>query len=215
MSKSLIKHWIIMADMIDSAHQTGNVVKELNHITDLINDKFKSEILSPLTITLGDEFQGIAKGLNQSMKILFEIEELIIKHSYNFKLRYVLHYGLIESPINRENAHKMYGEGLTRSREVISSKKKTKERFQVLIDNSNLETILNNQLFVIQALIDNWKNKDFKFVIKFLETGDYRSLMEIKGYSNRSGAWKKVKSLDLESYIRLKDSILISSQLYV
>lgn len=39
------------------------------------NKTFHNELLSPLTITLGDEFQGLSASLSDSMDILLFLEE--------------------------------------------------------------------------------------------------------------------------------------------
>ena len=62
-------------------------------------------LISPITITLGDEFQGIVESLEQGITIIFDLERVLSSEDYPFQLRYALGYGHILTPINSEIAH--------------------------------------------------------------------------------------------------------------
>ena len=55
------RHYIIMADIISSRtiDKKEDFMGQFKALTSLANKRFKDSIVSPLTITLGDEFQGI------------------------------------------------------------------------------------------------------------------------------------------------------------
>ena len=66
-----MKNYILMCDIIESRKLDQILV--INHFkkcTKYINQKYSNSLLSPLTITLCDEFQGIVKKLDDTIKIL-------------------------------------------------------------------------------------------------------------------------------------------------
>src|ERR1700712_2907163 len=94
---------ILMADIIGSqTAEQGQLIADFKELVADINTKNKDLILSPLTITLGDEFQGIIKNIAGAINIVLDLEEEIIRRNATFKLRYVIVEGLIETPINTE-----------------------------------------------------------------------------------------------------------------
>lgn len=81
------------------------------------------EILSPLTVSLGDEFQGVIKDMTSCFRIVFSLEEFIVEHSLSLKLRYVVNFGDIDTQISDRVAYGMLGKGLSDARELLNSLK--------------------------------------------------------------------------------------------
>lgn len=201
-----MKHYILMCDIIGSGK--SNQVLLLDHFkkcTKFINQKYSDSLLSPLTITLGDEFQGVVKNINDSIKIVIEIEEFIIKNNFNIKLRYIVNYGTIDTKINHKVAYEMMGEGLTNARVMINNMKKSSIRFKIKTDDNEITNIINNSLIIYQHIIDNWNiAKDYKLISNFLKFKDYKIVAEnLK--KERSLIWKREKSLNLSSYYAVKE----------
>src|ERR1700679_127228 len=109
-----------MADIINSREADQLLLmNNFGEVVSAINVSNKENLLSPLTITLGDEFQGITKGLKEAISVILNIEENIIITGNTFKLRYVIVEGAIDTPINSSIAYGMLGDGLTRARKHI------------------------------------------------------------------------------------------------
>src|SRR2546421_13076826 len=97
---------ILMADIVESSKmEPGQLMADFKKVVELINEKHVKNILSPLTITLGDEFQGVINGAEAALQVIFNIEEELLKLTKPFKMRYVLVEGKIDTPLNRKNAH--------------------------------------------------------------------------------------------------------------
>lgn len=204
-----MKRYILMCDVIDSRNKNQQIIiNELKNCRDYINEKYKTYILSPLTITLGDEFQAVIKDLETSFNIILEIEEYIIKNNFQIKLRYVLIFGEISTPINSEIAYEMLGEGLTFARNQLNKMKVNENRFFIKIDDDTLETISNNSFSILQNIIDKWKiEKDYKLISNLITYKDYKIVSE-KLNKERSLIWKREKSLNMSSYNSIKEIIL-------
>lgn len=203
-----------MADIIGSGDlEPKRTMQEFRQIVQCINEQSKY-LLSPLTITLGDEFQGVCHTISDGLATIIAIEELILKSQCSFRLRYVLFNGLIKTPVNTVSAYEMLGEGLTSARSHLQNLKKTDDRFFIFLGGANdlQETRINAAFGVMQYLIGQWHSKDYKAVAAFLEYGDYKQVAEVLGV-DPSTAWRRKRSLGINAYLQMKSIILAWTKL--
>ena len=203
-----MKQFILMADIIDSGKKDSNLLMEnFKTLIKEINNSNANDILSPLTITLGDECQGVIKDLSTSIRMILNIEENIIHNRYNFKLRYVLNEGEIETPINQKIAYEMLGNGLTEARFKLNNLKNDKFRFYISIQNKLQNQILIDAFIIYENIVEKWNlNKDYESVSNFIKYKDYKIISDLMG-KTRSLIWKREKSLNIESYNSIKNII--------
>lgn len=202
-------YYILMADIVDSRMQNQiGLISDFKKLVSTINTAQYDKIVSPLTITLGDEFQGIVKDLSSAIKIIIALDEFILNAQLNFKLRYVLVQGKIDTPINHKIAYEMLGEGLTVAREALISGKKEKNHYQIAVKNMELSDALNSTFFVLQRIRDDWDpQKDYLIAARFIQNIDYKEIaLEVS--REKSLIWKKKKSLKIEEYTALKNVLL-------
>jgi hypothetical protein len=199
---------ILMADIVDSRNaQQNKLMKWFKKITNEINYEKKDILLSPITITLGDEFQCVVKNVEAGIDLMISIDEKKLKELVDFKLRYVLVEGNIDTPINQEIAYGMLGEGLTRAREKLTEYKNSNYRYSIVLKDTKKSEALINSMIVYQNITDSWKKeKDFLLITKFLELRDYKLVAE-KLEKTRSQIWKREKSLGMEAYFSIKKVI--------
>jgi len=191
---------ILMADVVDSHEFEGKgLMNQFQELVKFINQVFYDAIESPLTITLGDEFQGVIDQTNNAVAMVFAMEEWIIENEWDFKLRYVIVEGEIATEINKESAHEMLGEGLTLARQQLGAMKKETDRFKVILANKTLSSRLSKSLLLAQHFIDSWQPKDRKTVAGFLNGLDYKELAKKLGKDD-SSVWRRRKSLAIEAY---------------
>jgi hypothetical protein len=207
-------YYIIMGDIITSreSKDAGKMMNSFRETIDQINAKHEKNILSPLTVTGGDEFQGVAADIDSLLTILLDIDESFQLQT-ELNLRYVLHYGAIATAINPKSSYEMYGEGLTFAHEKLENYSRDQGRFYFSIDPVALSDHLQDAFFIYQSLVDDWREADVEVVRTYLTHQDYKSLFEQGMYKTRSGAWKKVQTLKLEEYLALKRMILRSPSL--
>jgi len=202
-----------MGDIIKSARYSYDELKIFRKIINEINTN--NAFTSPLTITLGDEFQGIVNSLNEAVDVLFKIEEQLILAHYPFQLRYSIGYGSIITPINSEVAHGMYGEGLTITRELLEKSKRDKRRrIDVYLPNTKFSDILNELFFVYHSFPDNWNKKSFEVAAWFHEHGAYYQDVAEKEKKTVAQIWKREKNLRLREYFATQDTIRKVSQIF-
>ena len=198
--------FILMGDIIGSRDkQSKKLISDFKKLLKNVSNN-KEAFISPPTITLGDEFQGVVKSLTDGINIIFQIEEMIIKKSYDFKLRYVLYYGQIDTPINRESAHGMMGEGLIKARELLNSLKRTENRIRLEL-NDQKSYIFNMLFFIYASIVDKWKQNDFELLKYFFEYVDYKIVAQ-KTKREKGNTWRRAKTLQIQQYFTTKKIII-------
>lgn len=198
-----------MADVIGSRKvDQRQLMSDFQEVVSAVNKEEKMNFLSPMTITLGDEFQSVLKDLGSALSVILKIEERLVKEKKSFKLRYVLIEGDIDTKLNRKIAHGMLGTGLTLARESLAAMKTHKNRFYFNIKDKEKNQVLNQLFFILKELVDYWNvEKDYYIVSKFLEHKDYKQVaFELD--KERSLIWKRKKSLKIDEYFALKEVIL-------
>lgn len=203
-----MKQYILMADVVASGKKDQKqLMKDFKKLITEINESYANDILSPLTITLGDEFQCVLKDLAVSIQIILHLEEAIIHQKMNFQLRYILNQGNIETPINKAIAYEMLGSGLTEARQKLTDAKQHKQRFLITIDNKFQQEILTDAFKIAENIIDKWDlEKDYEVVSNFIKFKDYKIVSEAVN-KTRSQLWKREKTLNIESYNSVKNII--------
>ncbi len=206
--KHLGSHWILMADVVDSAGFNEITLQQnLKGAVAYINSKFAKNILSPLTITLGDEFQAVIKNLSKGIDIIFELEEYILIKKLAFQLRYVFLNGKINTPINSEIAYGMLGEGLSEARKTIESLKKSEHRYHIQTLKNKQSEAITKAFIVYQHILETWSSESEKDIVSlFLQNYDYKAIA-LKMDKTRSQIWKREKSLQISSYFAIKKVI--------
>jgi hypothetical protein len=202
------KYIILMADMINSQKMPQPVTQnEFQHIVAKMNEIFKKDILSPLTITLGDEFQCVLKDIKSATKIVLAIEEYCIFRNSKIFLRYVITEGEIDTKINRKIAHGMVGEGFAIARKSLQVLKKLKKRFWVLSDEGNNFKVYQELFVLLDMFYKKWKRDEGELIEWLLKEKDYK---RIASHMRKTPSliWKRKKSLEIEAYQSLKKLFL-------
>jgi len=201
-------YFILMADIIASrTKDQKSLMSDFKEITAVITEKRKTWFLSPITITLGDEFQCVIKDLKKSIQLLLDIEEEIIRGKKDFKLRYVLLEGEINTPLNPKVAYEMLGPGLTRAREKLNAGKTEANRFLLEIKNKKRNKELNSAFEVYQSFVDDWRvEKDYYIVAEYIDEDDYSKVAKTLS-KNPSLMWKRKNSLKIKPYKAIKHLI--------
>ena len=155
---------VVMGDLVSSSGYENRVVlhKIFNEAVKQSNLKFKSDIVSPLTITLGDEFQGIVKTYDKAFEIIYFIKLALLEKKVD--ARFVLGATVISTKINRENAWNMMGEGLAEAREKLNNKGDLNS-YRFSFPKNNREEELINAIGLTLTTIENeWTQTQLKYV---------------------------------------------------
>lgn len=199
-----MKQFILMADIIKSSEKKPEAL--MTHFKEVVaqaNKRFGKSILSPLTITLGDEFQGVVKDMETAVELIFFLDQELLTAARMYRLRYVIHYGEISTPLNKENSHGMLGEGLTFARRHLEKLKHEKEEVSVTgLDEDNALKI-NLAFGLYRALYNDWPEKDRRTAYDFISIRDYKEMAKVYD-KDVSTMWRKERSLKMHEFYQAK-----------
>jgi hypothetical protein len=114
---------VLMGDLVGSerARSVQAVHRAFNAAVDSANQRHAKRIASPLTITLGDEFQGLLRTLLDAWSVACELRLRLL--AANVSCRFVVGTTELETPVNRKQAWNMMGSGLAAAREKLNDKR--------------------------------------------------------------------------------------------
>jgi SatD family (SatD) len=200
----MTQHYIVMADIIRSRSYNGSdLMDEFMRIVEECNAAYAGAIMSPYTITLGDEFQGVADSLKSAVDSILYLEDRLLTVHPAFMLRYVIVYGGIDTPINPQIAHGMTGPGLVSARELLTKKRRARRRFQLSLSNFSYTDDLTMLFRLLELLSGHWKEKDYA-LIRELVWNDNDADVASRFGKTKSQIWKRRKTLQIEEYITVK-----------
>ncbi len=200
-----MKYHILMADIMKSSEYDGaKIMPEFKRIVNQLNLSYQTEILSPLTITLGDEFQGLISDLDKAIELIFSLDQLLLDQP--FDMRYVLNFGEIQTAINKQNSYGMLGEGLTFARQQLEKMKEADQRIVVKGYGITGDKLLNKGFQLYNYFYMQWSAKERLIVKEFLSGKQYKEVATIFEKDN-STMWRKEKSLNITEYKTAKELI--------
>lgn len=157
-----MKYLVLIGDIVESKkiQKREMFQSEFQDLINSLNGEHKNKLVSPLTITLGDEFQGL---LNDS-KNLFSIIHKIQSSFQDVTFRFALSVGDISTKINHESAIGMDGAGFHFARDAMEKNKIEKRNFAY--DGGQPEAIIiDNMLKWINQSTAKWKKEKWKTLL--------------------------------------------------
>lgn len=153
---------VLMGDIVQSReHSPAGLNRLFNKEIANANEKHKG-IISPLTITLGDEFQGLTDTLTTAFRIAREIRFQLLKK--NVSCRFVIGTVTVETEINRSNSWNMMGPGLAEARSKLAAKE-TDALYAFSFPKQPLTELLFDGLGSSLGHIENnWSEAQIKYV---------------------------------------------------
>lgn len=189
------KYIVTIGDVISSRK-----VKKRNDLQNILLDVFndlntpgyENHLVSPYTITLGDEFQSVY----EKADCLFLDSIRILEKTFPQKIRFSFGIGEISTDINREQSIGMDGSAFYYAREGIVNLKDQRGNYKFKIsglEDTELEKLFNNALYIFSNLLEGW-NKNRYFIL--------RSIMEGKAVKEIA---KELRLTETAIYMNLYD----------
>lgn len=198
------KYYIVIGDIVsNSSHSEAELNRHFETLVIDANRHLHDDILSPYTITLGDELQGVSASLECAVKSVFYMEEELLKRKLTFKLRYVIYYGEITTEISTRIAHGMLGSGLAKARQIITDKRRDRPKFSIALPERKQSEQINLCFRLIEGLTGMWNPKDYNMIHDMIINSSNKEV-GLKYNKNRSQIWKRRKTLGIEKYITAK-----------
>ncbi len=167
-----MKHKIVLIGDITASKklrgaERGGLQEDLTALIDEIN-KNAAYIESPMTITLGDEFQAVYSNAESLLADTWKIMAGI--HPVN--VRFSIGIGEIVTPINKKQALGMDGPAFYAAREGIKALKKSGRIYRVMkagetdSDTNSGLRLLNRTLDMLSNEMSSWRKSRFDVLLK-------------------------------------------------
>ena len=160
------QYLVITADMIDSKqHQNFN-----KKLVKMLADFQNPALLTPVTLSRGDELQAVVKNLGAFPKILRELRYACLP----YRLRIGVGMGKIEELVAGKSSWEMNGEAFYQARQALESLGKVKKSVTTMLSGcSQLDLTFNTILSLIDTIMADWTLDQWKAVQTYEAVGTY------------------------------------------
>lgn len=150
---------VVMGDLVKSESSLAPelLYDRFNRQVDAINIGHAKYLTSPLTITLGDEFQGLVATLAHAASIVRKLRLALLTD--NIDCRFVIGLADIKTPINHDRAWNMMGPGLSRARTKLNEKSSSTHYRFSLPETPMIETLLDAIGAGLTAIEQGWTDR--------------------------------------------------------
>lgn len=191
---------VLMGDLVGSERHTNpeNLHALFNAAINRQNEALRADMLSPLTITLGDEFQGLLSSLVAAAYAAREIRFELMRE--NIDCRFVIGGIELKTQINRERAWNMMGPGFADARERLGEKRSpSRYRFSIQQDEL-LETMLEASGASVTAIERDWSEVQRDDIIKLLAGASVAEVARARNVSAHN-VYKVRSAGDFDLYV--------------
>jgi hypothetical protein len=150
---------VLIGDIVASRkiRDRASAQKKLTAAIRQLNRK-NSGLLSPYTITLGDEFQAVYARADHIFSNIMNI----LLALYPEQIRFSIGVGTIDTPINKQQAIGMDGPAFYMARQGIEQLKSSGYLFITNGLHAEQQAIVNHSLFLVSHQVSKWKQSRLK-----------------------------------------------------
>ena len=180
----------VIGDIVRSRHaenrnqlqrRIANQLTQLNRIKD-------HKLLSPYTLTLGDEFQAVYRKADR----IFRDSFAILCSVYPLRVRFSVGVGELHTRINHKRAIGMDGPAFYAARAGVAKMKASGAIFHVTREEEEISRWINLSLDLISNLTSKWK-KNRVYTLHRLLSGDTPKGIAQKASLTATGVYKNIQ----------------------
>ncbi len=177
---------VLMGDIVGSErHRDARALhRRFNAAIDRANRTFADAIVSPLTVTLGDEFQGLLTSLVAAVEVARDIRFELLGEDID--CRFVVGKVEPETDINPERAWNMMGPGFADARARLGEKRSPNRYRFSIADDALLETMLEASGASLSAIERNWSAAQREDIARLLNGVTVAEIAEARGVGVQS-----------------------------
>ncbi len=138
-----------------------------------INEQYRNSIEAPVTITKGDEFQGLLKSPGEAYEMIQTLERMV------FPIR--IHYGLGVGNIYRMGGVlpiEMDGPAFHRANRAMNLAKKRRAGTWIISGDGKTDQLVNTIFSLVTAIRSRWNERHYKLYWSYQDLGTYREVAE-------------------------------------
>lgn len=198
----------LIADTIGSKGiaERGEFQQQLKKVLENVSENSSAYLLSPYTITLGDEFQAVYSSFDSIMYDMMDI----LEESYPQQMRFAIGYDTLSTSINPEAALGMDGPAFHIARAGMEQLKEL-DRTVIQFYGSEIPSleIVNHSLNMFSLYMEKWKDNTFYTFASILKDKPVEDIARRIGITVR-GTYKHINMHHLREYIHLFQIITYS-----
>lgn len=213
-------YYAIIGDIVSSKslNERKEIQRKLELCLSRLNDDYSHHIEKKLSITLGDEFQGLFNSAEYLLEIIHKIELMM----YPSQIRFGIGVGAIEFDFGTaDSPYQSDGEVWWNAREAINTVKTNKstnklEDFSNICIQSKWSSMnqhLNHVLDLCYSIKDSWSEKQRKLIAYTITTYGLNPHFVIKDVANEfnqsiSTIFQKYKSARYLNYVKVLSQLM-------
>lgn len=205
------KRIVVIGDIIDSQELSSSdrskIQEKLSRRLETLNNE-SSELLTPYTITLGDEFQAMYRKADR----LLEDTWTILAELHPVKVRFSIGIGSIVTPLNKEQTLGMDGPAFYAARAGIGHLKENRFLYQVDVKEETEQSasaavnLINCSLRMLSTEMMGWKKTRFQILDMLNREVAVKKIAKNLDISE-TAVYKNKDDGNLELVIQMKESI--------
>ena len=195
----------LIADVVQSREivQRAEFQRTLKTVLSVVSKRSRKRLLSPFTLTLGDEFQAVYGSFDSLFADIFEIIHAIFPEP----IRFAIAYGPLSTEINPRAALGMDGRAFSDARDLLHGLKKQQRSIIQLAAMEPFETALADiSLRLLANEMQTWTRNTCS-VFHSLVQGASVEEAALRSSITRRGAYKAIATHHLRDYIELLESL--------
>jgi hypothetical protein len=164
-----------------------------------INSQSKKSLLSPYTITVGDEFQAVYR----NTRSLFGDIMQTVDHSFPIRIRFALSYGTISTELNPKAALGMDGPAFSNARGLLNTlKKQNRTIIQFDLPHNDRIELINVCLTLFANDLERWNKTAVSTFTMFLRGLAPRQIARETGV-HFTTAYRHIREKHFEDYHKM------------
>jgi len=176
-----MKYIIMIGDIIASKEISDriNFQKKFKDVLIKPNRSFHNSMISPLTLTIGDEFQAVL----WEATYMFNIMDMIEREVPSVSLRYGIGLGTIDTEINPESAIGMDGPAFHFARMAVETARKDGKIYQFGCEDRILTDRINVMTGWLDITMKKWTPQRKEIFYRYNENKTQKEIAGMMGIS--------------------------------
>ena len=194
----------IIADIVDSRSipQRDSFQRKLHEVLLEVNERSAETILSPHTITIGDEFQALYDGFTRVLRDIVHLAWRL----HPVAIRVALSYDKLSTDINRSAAVGMDGPVFHRARAILDRLKSHGSTVIQVVSGFENEELVNASLMLLSDGLGTWSATTIGTLAGMLEGLDVKETGPHLGVTKRA-VYKVISTHRLEHHLALIEAM--------
>jgi len=193
---------VIIADIVNSKRiiQRDEFQRSLKMVLSRVSKRSRKHLLSPFTLTLGDEFQAVYSRFDSLFADILEIAFEI----YPEPVRYAVAYGPLSTDINPIAALEMDGRAFHDARDLLVDNLKKERRTIIQISTTELfnPSLVDISLRLFCNELQTWNRNTFSVFLSLIG-GVSVEVAASRASVSRRAAYKTIATHHLRDYLDL------------